>query len=221
MIEKSSSSMGVFGSKRLGGAAMVIGAVLVLVGNMLHPEWSEANYASVTAGAMWLPIHASLISGFIVQGLGFVNLFGVLRGRNETVYSLAALYSIMLGTGIFVVQLVLDGFAGPILGANYLVATGGSRETLGVILEYNHILSDNLIVPAFLLTWASFGLFGTSMRRAKIYHKELAIVGLIIGLWGVGAGLFGTYFVHSPLFSLLVAITSIWIIAVGIVLLRY
>ncbi len=218
---------------RLGGAAVIIGAILLFVGNALHPSFTAFDpsispadvsaYASAALGNAWVAIHVDLDLGLVVLAFGLITLYGLLKQRGEVTYSVAGLYCLLLGTGVYVVDVTIHGLISPVLARDYLAATGAAQANLGVLFRYNIFLDLVLVPPWVLLLFASVGFFGASMLRANLFNRALAAIGIVLGLVmmvGYPLGLLGTYVVLSSLWPPIAAVTLLWIIAIGIFMVR-
>lgn len=214
-------------STRVGGACLAIGATLLLTGYAIHPTGAETfdlnSYANATTQPVWVPAHAIEDISLVVLAFGFIQLYMFLRQREETTYSLAGLYCIVLAAAVAVVDVTIHGFMGPVLATDYLSATGVAQATVGALLRFHILLDLTLIIPWILLVYAGFLLFGTSIWRSRSFNAPLAMVGIILGVAlfiGYAAGFFGTYFVLSPTFFPFSAAALLWVVALGIFLFR-
>jgi hypothetical protein len=208
---------------RLGGACLVVGAVLLLTGYAIHPAGSETfdvnSYANATTQAVWVPAHAIEDISLVIAAFGFIQLYMFLKQHGEVAYSLAGLYCAILGTGVFVVDVTIHGFMGPVLAQDYLSATGTAQATAASLLRFYILLDLTLIIPWILLVFATITLFSASMLRTRVFKRPLAIAGMILGLAlfvGYATGLFGLYFVLSSAFFPFSTIVISWLVALGI-----
>jgi hypothetical protein len=212
---------------RLGGACLAVGAILLLTGYAIHPAGSETfdvnSYANTTMQALWVPAHAIEDISLVVAAFGLIQLYMLLKQRGETTYSLAGLYCAILGTAVFIVDVTIHGFMGPVLAQDYLSATGAAQATAASLLRFYIYLDLTLIIPWILLVFAAITLFSASMLRTRVFKEPLAAAGMILGLAlfvGYATGLFGIYFVLSPAFFPFSAVVLSWLVALGIFLYR-
>jgi hypothetical protein len=222
-----------FGSAKVGGPALIIGAVLSIAGNALHPRGpgglvgvasrdAEAQLVTENLGT-WYPSHGALILGLPLLLLGYLTLYGVLAEREQRGYSSAAIVALGLGLLLLIGAVVLDGFVTPVLAQSYVVAPAQVREVAGAILDYNFGVSLTILAIAFLSLTAGLGLLGAALAKARLYSRGLAWAGVAIGLVGVlgyVGGLFGPYWVFSPAFAPFAIIFTLWGLVVGVFLYR-
>ena len=223
----------VVGSPRLGGITFILGGLLAILGNILHPRGemgelgalsrdTEAQLIVNNLGA-WYPSHVALTLSVPLLLLGYVSLYFVLLNKGQQSFSTAALVALGLGQILLLVAIALDGFLTPILAQNYQASTGAAKEIAGATLDYNFLLSLILLAPGFLSLTAGIGLFATSLLKAKLFNQGFAGVGVALGLIGVGGylgGLFGPYWVLSSTFAPFALAFTIWGVVAGIFLYR-
>jgi hypothetical protein len=225
--------MSKFGSAKVGGPALIIGAVLSIAGNVLHPRGPgglvgvasrDAEAQLITENlVLWYPAHGALILGLPLLLLGYLTLYGVLAEREQRSYASAAIVALGLGLLLLIGAVVLDGFVTPVLAQGYVAATGGAKDLAGAILDYNFGVSLTILAIAFLALTVGLGLFGGALAKARLYPRGLAWAGVAIGLVGVGSyigGLFGPYWVFSPAFAPFAIIFTLWGLVVGVFLYR-
>ncbi|MFQ6135101.1 MAG: hypothetical protein ACE5KU_04730 [Nitrososphaerales archaeon] len=215
------------GSPKVGGTALIIGSILLLVGGILHPEFEvediDALARSITDNIIaQYASHTMFILSSTFLMLGFLTLYGVLAQKDERIYSLPALLSLGLFTVLLIVPSLMDGFLTPILAQNYLAASAEAKESAAMILDYNILLLLTLTAASMLALAVSVTLLSASLVKAKLYNKWFAWVGVALGLVGVLGyigGIFGPYWL-SPVVWLYFFIFIIWFLVLGIFLYR-
>src|SRR6266542_1492714 len=70
---------------RIGGASAVVGALLGLVGNLIHPETPgpadpEGTVRVVAESQIWVPVHLALVVAFLLMLGGLVAIHDSIRG---------------------------------------------------------------------------------------------------------------------------------------------
>lgn len=101
---------------RVGGGSAMLGAILGLVGNLIHPATSGPAHPAETArvvahSSIWIPLHVALLVSFIFMLGGLVAIHdSITRGR-AAVVARFGLIAAIVGTAGGVVLLSLDGFA--------------------------------------------------------------------------------------------------------------
>ena len=214
---------------KVGGLALIIAGVLLAAGNILvisvlqsmGQERGTAAYATVVVRhrVLWHLGHIMLVLAPILWSVGFLTLYEALARKGEQVYALSALVVLGVATVFHLQAAVPGGFVTPVLGHDYLVASLDRQDAAAAMLAYSRLLSVTLAAVAILLEILGTGLFSIALLRANLYAQWIAWLGITIGsVGGLGylAGIFGPYWISSPLFLPLGGAASAWIIALGI-----
>jgi hypothetical protein len=209
---------------RWGSWAAIVGGVIALGGNFLHPR--AESYDDIIAEELrivgesdaWVEIHLGILVGFLLITFGLFALSRSMKGGPAEGIARIALGSLLISTPVAVVALLIDGYA------------------LGAIAEA--AAADAALMPAFTagghIGWAGFmglvifglgatpGLFGLAVAKDGGYPAWLGWVAFLFGLVSVGAGVTGILDGASSGFFLVFAISSgiltLWVIGMGILL---
>lgn len=218
---------------KLGGLALILAAILILVGNILHPRTETGSLGASSVASetrliadnlgVWYPSHIALILFPVFVSIGYLVLYRTLRDKGERNYSFTGLVMIALAVPLLIVSLVLDGFVTPLLAQQYLAANGEAQARAGDLFMYNFLVSVSLLGPAFLLYFAGVGCIGRSLVITNVFGRWVGWAGVGIGVVGIAgyvAGLFGPYWVLSAAFTPLALVLTAWVLAVGVLFYR-
>ncbi len=225
--------MSTIGSPKLGGSALIIGSVVALVGIILHTPFSLSSPETITLLlstdaysrlineniGLWYLSHILLALSPPIMILGFLNLYGVLAGKDERTYSLTAILSLSLGMVLVLWGAITDGFVKPILAQKFLAASAEAKESAAMIFQYDDLLFLSILFAGFLATRSGLGLLGVSLIKTKLYNKWFAWAGVIIGLFAVFA-IIVDIFVSIGISVFFIPIYSLWFLVLGIFLYR-
>jgi hypothetical protein len=215
------------------GLALIVSSILLAAGNTLliaiHKlgNTSEAigPYANGVARylTLWHLAHIMLILAPILWTFSFISLYRLLAQKGEQIFSLAALITLSIATILQILSAMEGGFVIPLLSERYLYLAFDQSLQGDVVhvLTYSRDLTLTLSALAIFLEVSGTGLFSISLLKSRLYNKWLAWLGVGVGLFGlVGylTGVFGPYWISGPLFLPLGAISSTWIIWLGIVI---
>src|SRR6266487_3377693 len=175
-----------------------------------------ANYIT-----LWHVAHILLTLAPILWIFGFITLHRMLAQKGEKIFSLTALIVLSIATILQILSAMEGGFVIPLLGErySYLAFDQSLQGAVAIVLTYSRDLTLTLSALAILLEVSGTGFFGISLLKSRLYSKWLAWLGIAVGLLGIAGyltGVFGPYWISSPLFLPLSAISSIWIIWLGI-----
>lgn len=205
---------------KLPALCLIIASVMAIAGNALHPRDAAETkpIAHLTAHLMehdmtqWYIAHTILLAMVPIMLLGYLGLFQYLQRRQKDNYSLVAFVLIGVWAVLSLFVFTLDGFVGPLF----------AREA-GGMFEYNYYMSLVLTVVSFVVYGPALALFGLSALRDKAMYRWLAYSGIVlggIGIIGYPLGIFGSYWVYSPIFPAYAALTTLWSLLIGVNLLK-
>src|SRR5512132_686597 len=119
---------------RIGGGSAVAGALLGLVGNLIHPATAGPNDPEATArvvaeSRLWIPVHLALLVAFVLMLGGLVAIHDAIGGALPGALARFGLASAVVGTAVGVVLISLDGFAAKHLAEAWLAVPAADRAT--------------------------------------------------------------------------------------------
>lgn len=195
------------------GLMLLIGAFLWVVTIVLHPVGGSIEYLrSIRGLIMGTHIIAILSLPFCAYGFyGTMHYCGrSLMSRLGFVFSLFALVAAMGAAGIngLALPLFIDGLH------EY------GNEDISLIMQYsialNHMF-DYIFMGGLIISVACWSI---SMVKNKQKYKWIGYVGLVISTLIVGMFVSGFYFLDLPGLRAFVLIFILWIVAVGILMIR-
>jgi hypothetical protein len=216
---------------RLGSTAAVVGSVLGMIGNLLHPQTPIGDPEGVArviaqSGSTWITIHVVIVFGVLLMLGGLVALQHSLDDGLASALSRLGLATATVGVSLGVVLVILDGVAAPQLAEAWAAAPAEEREATLHLVTVNETL-DFALASAFnfVFAGATFILFGLAVARATAYPRWLGWIAAAAGLMSLVAGSIQAYAGESTEESQILTIigpTVItgWLIAIGILMAR-
>jgi hypothetical protein len=204
---------------RLGSWAAIIGGVVAIVTNILHPR--PENFDDPIAEQLrllaesdsWVAIHLGLLAGFLLIVFGLFALARSMKGGPGEGIARVALGSLLISTPVAVFGLMLETYTMPAISD----AGGGAAAT-----AVGHLGWAAFMYVATLALGVTPVLFGLAITRDGGYPAWLGWVAFLFGLVSIGAGVTGLLDGDSSGFQLVFAISSgiltLWVIAVGVLL---
>lgn len=218
--------MGEWSQNRVGGLALAIGTVLVLLALITHPQFQagdvDAFIQAISAQPAWVLIHSIAVVGFAGVFVGLFSLHRTLRDRGEGIYAPLALYVTGFSVPLLFVGSVIDGFVAPLAVARHLGTSGTAQLVSRGGIELLHLTDVSLVVSGFLVLMVGVALSGASLLKARLYPPALSVVGAVVGtiiVAGYLVGAFGPFLFHPAAIVLLV-IAFVWLVVLGIFLVR-
>lgn len=153
MSDASSDKRWVF---MIGGSSAAAGAILGLVGNLIHPATSGPGHPAETARVIaesdiWIPLHITLLVSFIFILGGLVAIHDSITGGLPAALARFGLSAAVVGTASGVVLLSLDGFAAKHLAESWLSAPPELRPTALASFRAEDSINFALLSPLNLV----------------------------------------------------------------------
>lgn len=209
---------------RWGSWAAIIGGVVALAGNILHPR--PESYENPIAEEIrmigesdaWVEIHLGILLGFLLITFGLFALSRSMKGGPAEGVARIALGSLLISTPVAVFALLIDGYAmGAIADAAATDPALLAAATAGGEIGWAGFMG--LVIFGLGVTPA---LFGLAVAKDGAYPAWFGWVAFLFGLVSVGAGVTGILDGVSSGFFLVFAISSgiltLWVIGVGVLL---
>jgi hypothetical protein len=213
---------------RWGGAAAVVGALVTLVTNLLHPRISEfdepvpAFVEEIAGSGSWMLLHLGLVVGILLITVGLFALARSLKGGPAEGWARLALGSLLISTPIVLVTLGIDGYGSKAAADAWADAAGPGRQaafaTAAALVQVSWGCFMLMTITYVGLTPM---LFGAAVATSGEYAPALGWAVAILGAGAVVAGVIG-FGGQSALFWVLFVATSglitLWILAMGVLL---
>jgi Domain of unknown function (DUF4386) len=214
----------------MGGVAAVIGAVLGLVGNLIHPVTpmnDPEGVARVIADSdMWVPIHLAIVIGVALMLGGLVAIDHSIDDGLPRVLARLGLVAGVAGITIGLILVILDGIAARQLAEEWSVAGPDQQTTALALVDANETINFAL-ASLFNIVFAgmTFILFGLAIALGNAYPKWLGWIVAAAGVGSIGAGLIQAFTGEPSDASRILTIIgptviTLWLLAMGILLLR-
>lgn len=201
---------------RLGGLALIIGSICMLVTMAFHPSAGTIEKL-IQLAPMTRYTHALALVSLPISLLGFIVLAGRLRGAGPVATAALLLIGFSFAAGMCAA--VINGFAVPAM-VEHEGARPETRDALVAVLRYSHFLNAAFAQVHMVAAAAAMLLWSLAILKSgglPAWVGWLALVFGVLELAGVFAGVMNTS-VHG--FGLFVLSFSIWTIIVGALLCR-
>ncbi len=227
MSEQSTSEAWVL---RLGALAGIVGAVIGMVGNLLHPVVPtgdpEGVARTIASSRAWIPVHLAIVLGIILMLGGLVALSDSIRGGLPGALARLGRFAAVAGITVGVILVTVDGLAAKHLADAWAVAPPEEEAAaLRVVLAEETINFALAALFNILFAGATFVLYGLAVAWSWVYPRWLGWVVVVAGLGSVAVGLVQAYVGESTGFSRILTIVfptviTLWLAVMGALLLR-
>jgi hypothetical protein len=216
---------------RVGAGCAIVGPLLALVVNVLHPRPSlsevgrHETFARLAADSTgWMVIHLGLVLAFVLIFGGLVAVGLTLLDDGGAWIARLALSAAALGSAINVVQASVDTAYGRI-AEDWAAAPAAEKATALRVAAAAEDIDFTLIAVEIVVFFGfTFILYGLAILTGERYPRWLGWVALAAGVVAVPVGieqaLTKPSFVTLFVFPALAAIVSLWLVVVGVLLWR-
>ena len=174
-----------FSSQRMTGSLFIVGAVIGLVGNALHPHTADPDAAAtvraIAQNGAWVGIHLAIIVAILLIIGGLVGLAEQFKGTSAAPLARLGLAAALVGGALVTVSSAVDGFGMKALalssaGAPAAEAATAQRIAIAVRDADFGIWSIGMLV-FFGAAFACFGLAVKESRQFPSWFGWAAVVG--------------------------------------------
>jgi hypothetical protein len=213
---------------RLGGAAAIAGAVVGLVGNLIHPVTpadSEGAARAIAGSDIWVADHVALVLAFPLMIWGLAAIRRRLQGGASGALADFGLIAAIAGGAAGIVVISIDGFALKHLAGLLVSAESGPQIDLAAYQAAESI-SFSLLTPLNVVFGGlAFGLFGLAVAFSGRYRPWTGWLVALAGLGGTLAGILQASIGETSGITMALGIASptvytLWLLGMGIVLVR-
>jgi hypothetical protein len=212
----------------IGGVAAIVGSVMGMVGNLIHPSTplndSQGVAQTIAESDAWSPIHLTILFGIMLMLGGLVALYHSIRGGIASVLARFGLWAAAVGIAIGVIVVILDGVAAKQLADEWATAPPEERS-----IALRDVLANETINFALASSFnivfagATFLLLGLAVALSGTYPGWLGWIAVGAGILSVGAGLIQAFTGEPTIASRILTIIgptviTLWLLVIGILL---
>jgi FtsH-binding integral membrane protein len=215
---------------RIGSVAGIVGSLLAMVGNLLHPATPsgdpEGVAQTIAQSESWVLVHLVIVVGLILMLGGLVaisrSIEGGLPGALARLGSVAAVAGVTVG----VILVIVDGVAAKHLADAWEAAPPDQAAVaLGVVLAEEAINFALASLFNILFAGVTFILLGLAVAWSKEYPRWLGWVVVVAGVGSVPVGLVQAYTGESIGFTRIATIIfptiiTLWVVGMSVLVLR-
>jgi hypothetical protein len=214
----------------IGGVAAVLGSLLGMAGNLIHPA-TPINDAVGVAQTIaendgWLIIHMDIVVGIILMLGGMVAIVYSLRGDLAVALGRFALAAAVAGVAIGLILVILDGVAARQLAEEWALAPPDESFVALRLAAMNETMNFALAsLFNILFAGVAFILLGFGVTASDGYPRWFGLVAVLAGFESIVAGLIQAES-GSPVETARVmtiigpTLITFWLLVMGILLIR-
>ena len=214
----------------IGGLAAIVGSLIGMVGNLIHPDTPIGDPAGVARAIFqsetWLPIHLAIVLGILLMFGGLVALAYSVRGDLAVALARLGLAAAIAGVAVGLVLVILDGVAARQLAEDWAAAPVAEQSGALRIMAANETMNFALAsLFNILFAGVAFILLGLAVAASDGYPRWLGLLVVLGGLESIGAGLIqadaGGPLAASRVLTIIgPTVITLWLFVMGILLVR-
>jgi hypothetical protein len=215
---------------RIGSAAGIVGALLGMVGNLIHPatptDDPEGVARTIADSELWVADHLAIVLGLILMLGGLVaiahSIQGGLPGALARLGSVAAVAGITVG----LILVTLDGLAAKQIAEAWTTAPPEEQAAALRLVQAEETINFALAALFnILFAGVTFILYGLAVAWSRVYPRWLGWVVMVAGLGSVVAGLVQAYAGESTTVTRVLTIVfptviTLWLVQICVLLFR-
>ncbi len=205
---------------RLGGCALIVGAVSGMITMSLHPvagahPITPAQFEKLTT--LMIGVHALAIAGVPFSFLGALALMRRLNAPDRLALTALVIY----GCGLVAVMIApaMSGLVGTNV-LRHIVAREPGFEQWRVLMQYNYLINQAFAQIFVVASCSAIAVWSLAILKRRALALGLGIYGLILGPALVVALLWGALELDVHGFGLIIFSQAIWFIVAGVLLWR-
>jgi Domain of unknown function (DUF4386) len=217
---------------RIGSVAGIVGALLGMVGNLIHPSTPsgdpEGVARTIADSEIWIADHLAIVMGLILMFGGLVAIARSLEVENALVHALSRLGYVAAIAGITVglILVILDGVAAKHL-ADAWASAPADEKSIALAAVTSEETFNFALAALFNILFAgvTFILYGLAVATSHVYPRWLGWVVVIAGAGSIVVGSIQAYVGESTsvtrtLTIIFPTVITLWLAQMGVLLLR-
>lgn len=203
--------------KRTSGISLIIGSLLLMLTMVLHPAGGSIEHILRIA-------HVNVIShSLAIVSLPFIGFgyYGVAVALNtDSKVSILALMIAGLGLIAGMIAATINGLTLPMFLTHSTEAIRDQVEVVQSIVRYGAAINRPMDYVLMLALLASMGIWSVLILRTTVFPKWLGYLGLALVLLGTVGFAMRFNFIHVAGFRVFIFGLLVWIVGMGVALMR-
>jgi hypothetical protein len=215
---------------RIGAVAGIVGSLLAMVGNLLHPATPigdpQGVARTIAQSEIWVPVHLVIVVGLIIMLGGLVAISRSIEGGVAGALAQLGAVAAVAGVTVGVVLVIVDGVAAKHLADAWEVAPPEqAAAALQVVVAEEAINFALASLFNILFAGVTFILLGLAVAWSGEYPGWLGWVVVVAGIGSVPVGLVQAYTGESIGFTRIATIIfptiiTLWVVGMSVLVWR-
>ncbi len=216
---------------RIGAVSAIVGAILAIVFNILHPRNlgppdMEALLRMIADSTIWVGDHIGIIIVILLFLGGLTALYRSITGEPGAAWARLGFVAVLLSSTLGVITFAIDGLAMKEVAAAWANAPAAEKAvTFLVAAGLEHVSFSLFSIWIFAFWGVTFILYGLAVALSDVYPRWLGWVALVVGTGGALVGLVQalqgpSVLVTTVLFVAVSILLTLWVLVMGVLMWR-
>ena len=179
---------------RIGSAAGIAGALLGLVGNLIHPATPvgdpEGVAQTIAGSRIWVPAHLAIVVGLVLMLGGLLAIAQTIQGGLPGALARLGWAAALAGITVGLILVTLDGLAAKQIAEAWATAPPEERAAALRLVQAEETINFALAALFnILFAGVTFVLYGLAVAWSRRYPRWLGWVVVVAGVGSLVAGL--------------------------------
>jgi hypothetical protein len=212
---------------KIGAVSAIVGALATIVFSLLHPPLPsdpEAILGLIASHKNWGIVHLGIILAAVLLLGGFVALADSMSAGKDRSLSLIGFGLALLGAGILIIGMAIDGFATKTMADAWAIAPAAEKaQAMQVAYALERVQTALFYISISIFLGATFILYGLAVVFSPDYPRWLGWVIVVSGTGCLIVGLSGFLKSETDLgiiFRIFALVESLWMLIMGLLMWR-
>ncbi|MBI4609107.1 MAG: hypothetical protein HY726_08865 [Candidatus Rokubacteria bacterium] len=216
---------------RIGSVSAIVGSVLALVVNILHPrsatvESPEAFLRMILDSTIWVGDHVGILFAVLLITGGLTAIYRSIQGEPGAAWARLGFAGSLVSAAMLSLLMATDGITIRVLARAWANAPE-AEKAVAFRVAHALLLVDFAVFSIWIIVFfgVTFILYGLAVVTSAVYPRWLGWVAALAGLGSALVGLNQAYrgasvLVTNVLFPIFSIIITLWVLVLGILLWR-
>jgi hypothetical protein len=217
---------------RIGAVAGIVGALIGMIGNLIHPATPtgdpEGVAQAIADSDIWIADHLAIVVGLILMlgGLAAISRSIEVQGGLPHALSQLGYGAAIVGLTVGLILVTLDGVAAKHLADEWASAPAGEKATaLGVVTSEETFNFALAALFNIVFAGVTFILYGLAVAWSHVYPRWMGWAVVVAGAGSVIVGSIQAYIGESTSITRVLTIVfptviTLWLAQMGLLVLR-
>ena len=214
---------------RIGAAAGVIGAILLMIANILHPRADDIHITAeqikeVAQSDFWITDHLLILVGSILIAVFLIALHRTMLDGLAGTLSRLAYFGTLASTAVVTVLMGLDGMASKTIHDAWADAPDSEKAVALRVAEAMEEVDIGVFSAWIILFFgATFIAYGLAVAMSDNFPKWLGWAAAVLGLISLVVGFYQAYdglstFITNYAFAGSATLLTLWVLVMAILM---